>query len=99
MQPGVTVRRDERGVACVTIDNPWRLNTLSSRVMTELIAAVERLAADDGLRAVVLLGAGDRAFIGGADIDEMATFDPATARSFITLVHRSCDVFRRLPVP
>jgi enoyl-CoA hydratase/carnithine racemase len=48
---------------------------------------------------VVLCGEGDRAFIGGADIDEMARLDAASARAFITLVHRSCDVFRRLPVP
>jgi enoyl-CoA hydratase len=68
-------------------------------VMTELIAAVERLAIDASLRAVVLRGAGERVFIGGADIAEMAALDAASARTFITLVHRSCDVFRRLPVP
>ena len=83
----------------MTIDNPARLNTLNTPVMTDLIAAVERLGADETLRAVVLRGAGERAFIGGADIDEMAGLDAATARAFITLVHRSCDVFRRLPVP
>lgn len=98
-QPGVTVQRDDRGVAVVTIDNPARLNTLSSHVMTELITSVELLATDRALRAVVLRGAGERAFIGGADIDEMSGLDPATARAFITLVHRCCDVFRRLPVP
>jgi enoyl-CoA hydratase len=95
----VSVRRDGRGVAVVTIDNPAKLNTLNTPVMTELIAAVERLGADEALRAVVLRGAGERAFIGGADIDEMAGLDPASARAFITLVHRVCDVFRRLPVP
>ena len=57
------------------------------------------MAADHGLRAVMLRGAGDRAFIGGADITEMAKLDAGSARAFITLVHRSCDVFRRLPVP
>ena len=95
----VNVRSDARGVAVVTIDNPAKLNTLNTPVMTELIAAVERLGADETLRAVVLRGAGERAFIGGADINEMAGLDPASARAFITLVHRSCDVFRRLPVP
>ncbi|MEJ0017120.1 MAG: enoyl-CoA hydratase [Acetobacteraceae bacterium] len=98
-QAGITVSRDARGVAVVTIDNAARLNTLGTRLMTELVTAVEGLAADATLRAVVLRGAGERAFIGGADIDEMAGLDPARARAFITLVHRSCDVFRRLPVP
>jgi enoyl-CoA hydratase/carnithine racemase len=97
--PGVNVRRDGRGVAVVTIDNAARLNTLNTPVMTGLIEAVERLGADATLRAVVLRGAGERAFIGGADIDEMAGLDAGSARAFITLVHRGCDVFRRLPVP
>jgi enoyl-CoA hydratase len=60
---------------------------------------VNKLATDPALRVVVLRGAGTRAFIGGADITEMAHLNAASARAFITLVHRSCDVFRRLPVP
>jgi enoyl-CoA hydratase len=95
----VRIQQDERGVATVTIDNPAKLNTLNSAIMTELIAAVERLGSDEKLRAVVLRGAGEKAFIGGADIDEMATLNAQSAREFITLVHRSCDVFRRLSVP
>ena len=95
----VDVRQDVRGVAVVTIDNPAKLNTLNTPVMAELIAAVDSLGQDQALRAVVLRGAGERAFIGGADINEMAGLDAASARDFITLVHRSCDVFRRLPVP
>jgi len=51
------------------------------------------------MRLVVLSGAGTRAFVGGADVGEIAALDHATARSFITLVHRCCDGFRRLPVP
>lgn len=98
-QPGVRVTHDTRGVAVVTIDNAARLNTLNTPIMTRLIAAVESLEADESLRAVVLRGAGERAFVGGADIYEMSNLDPATAREFITLVHRSCDVFRRLLVP
>lgn len=95
----IGVQRDARGVARVTIENAAKLNTLNRAMMTALVAAVELLAGDDGLRAVVLRGAGERAFIGGADIAEMATLDAASARDFITLVHRSCDVFRRLAVP
>ena len=95
----VSVQRDERGVAIVTIENAAKLNTLNTPVMTDLIGAVEGLGADAELRVVVLRGAAERAFIGGADIKEMANLDPAAARAFITLVHRSCDVFRRLPVP
>ena len=95
----VDVRQDGRGVATVTIANAAKLNTLNPAVMTALIGAVEGLGSDPDLRAVILRGEGERAFIGGADITAMATLDAAGARGFITQVHRSCDVFRRLPVP
>jgi enoyl-CoA hydratase/carnithine racemase len=98
-QDWIEISRDARGVACVTIANAAKLNTLNRAVMTALIDAVGDLAADPTLRVMVLRGAGARAFIGGADITEMATLGADSARAFITLVHRSCDVFRRLPVP
>jgi enoyl-CoA hydratase/carnithine racemase len=67
--------------------------------MHEILDAAARLAADPALRLVVVTGAGDRAFIGGADIGEIAALDRDTAREFISLVHACCDAFRRLPVP
>ena len=57
------------------------------------------LEADPALRLVVLRGAGERAFVGGADITELASLDENSARDFITLVHRCCDGFHRLAVP
>lgn len=95
----IRVQRDARGVATVTIDNAAKLNVLNRPIMTDLITAMRRLAGDTALRAVVLTGAGQRAFIGGADIDAMAKLDPDTARGFITLVHQSCEAVRRVPVP
>lgn len=95
----IEVTRDDRGVACITVANAAKLNTLHSALMTELIGAATALADDAALRAVVLRGAGTRAFIGGADITEMARLDRGSARAFITVVHRVCDAFRRLPVP
>ena len=100
--PAVTVRLDPRPqgvVANVTIDHAAKLNTLGSQLMIEFVERVEALGANDDLRAVVLTGAGDKAFIGGADIFEMARLDAASAEGFITLVHRSCDCLRALPVP
>jgi enoyl-CoA hydratase len=100
--PRIDVRlaTDERGaVATVTVDNRAKLNTLDSVLMRELIAQVETLSKRDDLRALVLTGAGNKAFIGGASIPEMAALDSSKARDFITLVHRSCDCLRRCPVP
>jgi enoyl-CoA hydratase/carnithine racemase len=86
-------------VARVTIDNAARLNILGSTLMEAFIGEVGALGARDELRAVVLTGAGARAFIGGADIREMAALDAAGARAFITRLHRMCAVLRDLPVP
>lgn len=100
----IRVRIDERAggarIAHVTIDNALRLNSLNGALMTEFVGAIEALAATEGLRAVVLAGAGDKAFVGGADIDEMAALtDGDGARAFITRVHRCCNAVRELPVP
>src|SRR5690348_4823669 len=86
-------------VARLTIDNASKLNSLNRVLMVESIKAADELAADPQLRLVVLTGAGERAFVGGADIGEIAALDRDSARNFITLVHRCCDAFRRLPVP
>ena len=99
----VMVQREERPeggrLARLTIDNASKLNSLNRALMAEIIEAAGGLAADPQLRLVVLTGAGERAFIGGADIGEIAALDRESAREFITLVHRCCDAFRRLPVP
>jgi enoyl-CoA hydratase/carnithine racemase len=100
--PRIDVRlaSGERGtVATLTVDNRRKLNTLDSALMRDFIAQVDALAVREDLRALVLTGADEAAFIGGASIDEMATLDRTGAERFITLVHRTCDCLRRLPVP
>ena len=57
------------GVAVITVDNP-PVNTLADAVLEQLGATATNLAADAGVRAVVLTGAGDRAFMAGADLAE-----------------------------
>ncbi len=100
---GVEVVREARPeggfLARVTIDNRAKLNSLNRALMGELLAAMEGLAGAPDLRLVILAGAGGRAFVGGADIAELAALDRGGAREFITLVHRCCDAFRHLPVP
>ena len=67
---GTYISTERRGaVALVTIDNP-PLNALSASLLEELEAELEVLDADDAIRAIVLRGAGERAFVAGADIKE-----------------------------
>jgi enoyl-CoA hydratase len=96
----VHVDRPEGGyLARLTIDNATKLNSLNRALMVEIVDAVKALEVDPALRLVIVTGAGERAFVGGADINELAALDPDSAREFITLVHRCCDGFYRLPVP
>ena len=62
----------EGGVAVITLNRPEKLNALSFPLMQELGAALTGYEADDGIAAVILTGAGERAFSAGADIHEMA---------------------------
>lgn len=95
----IDVQIDPRGIARVTLAHEAKLNTLNSELMAGFVSTLNELEEIPHLRAVVLTGAGSRAFIGGADIDEMADLNAATARDFITRVHRCCEVIRDLPVP
>lgn len=65
------------GVAMLTMNRPEKLNALSFDLMTELDAELTRLEDDDAIKAVILTGAGERAFSAGADIHEMAGMSAA----------------------
>jgi enoyl-CoA hydratase len=99
----IDMRLDQRSgglIAFVTVDNAPRLNSMSSALMEELVEKLSELAASADLRALVLTGAGDKAFIGGADIREMSALSNAEeARRFITRLHTCCDAIRAVPVP
>ena len=101
-EAAVRLERDERpkgAVAVVTVDNRRRLNCLSTPLIVGLAETFARLGADEKLRAVVLTGAGDRAFIGGADLNELGALEPDSARLFITRLHQACRAIRDCPVP
>jgi enoyl-CoA hydratase/carnithine racemase len=99
----VSVTLDERPeglVATLTIDNPARLNAMGSTLMAAFVDAVRGLQANPRLRVLVVTGAGERAFVGGADIREMAEITtPEQAQAFISRVHACCEALRNLPVP
>ena len=83
----------------VTIDNQRRLNCLSTPIIVELAGVMRRLADGKALRALVLTGAGEKAFIGGADLNELGGLCADSARLFITRLHEACKTIRDCPVP
>lgn len=93
-------RRKAGSIATVTISRPNKLNALNTALLDQLPKTLHSLSQNADLLGVVLTGAGEKAFVGGADIAEMARLDsPASARGFITKVHTACDSVRRCPVP
>jgi enoyl-CoA hydratase/carnithine racemase len=95
----IDVAIDERFVATVTVNNPEQRNALGNAGKRELAEAIERVGATDGLRVVILTGAGDKSFIGGANLKEMPGFVRHDAMEGPTLTHRICEAIRRAPVP
>jgi enoyl-CoA hydratase len=99
----IRTRIEERGpdasIAYVTIDNARKLNTFNSPLMRELVASMRALEAEPGLRAVVIEGAGSRAFIGGANLDELLDMTPASARAYIQLCSDCNESIRAFPTP
>jgi enoyl-CoA hydratase len=85
--------------ATVTVDRPKSLNALDTRTLQELEKAAADLAGREGLRGVILTGAGEKAFVAGADIAEMNGMDADRARHFGALGQRVMDVIAALPVP
>jgi enoyl-CoA hydratase/carnithine racemase len=86
-------------VATVTLDRPEALNAISTELATDLAAAVEPLATDPGVRAVVLTGAGQRAFCVGADLKQRAGLDDHGWFVQREAFRRGFAAVRRCPLP
>ena len=84
------------GIARIFLNRPQKVNALDSATLDALAAAFRQV--DESVRVVVLGGHG-KVFCAGADVNELASLNPQTARDFIGRVHRACDAVRKLPVP
>jgi len=73
---------DQEGVLWVTVNRPEKLNALDAATVQELDRAMGEAAADPAVLAVVLTGAGERAFVAGADISELNELGPEAAKEF-----------------
>jgi enoyl-CoA hydratase/carnithine racemase len=86
-------------VATVTINRPKVLNALDSRTMDELRRAVLEFRHDPAVRSIVVTGAGDRAFVAGADINELARLSPAEGREHAIRGQHVLDLIENLGKP
>jgi enoyl-CoA hydratase/carnithine racemase len=97
--PHALATLDEAGIGTLRLREAGKLNIVGTAAIGELRAALQALSARPGLRVLVLRGSGDAAFIGGADIAEMAGMTPATAEAFIARLAGLCDAVMQVPVP
>ena len=94
----IRVERED-SVAVVTVDRRDALNALDLPTLTELRDELRTLADDGDVRAVILTGAGDRAFIAGADIKYMSGLDVDEARAWGALGHEAARLLETMPKP
>ena len=86
-------------VATVTVNRPKVLNALDAATLTALGDAMRALQADASVRVVILTGAGEKAFVAGADINELATLTPDAAKAHAELGQRVFDLIEQLGKP
>ncbi|MFB6352609.1 MAG: enoyl-CoA hydratase/isomerase family protein [Halobacteriales archaeon] len=91
------LRVDAGDVTTLTIDRPDKLNSLTVGTLERLAEAIE--AAREEARALVLTGAGDEAFIAGADISYMQDLSPTEAQDYAELGHRVAAGLEAFPAP
>jgi enoyl-CoA hydratase/carnithine racemase len=95
-----TLRFEKRdSIAYITIDRPEKLNALNQAVMVELGACLAEIQRDESVRAVILTGAGEKAFVAGADVGELAQLTPLNGRDTSLRGQRLLDSIENLGKP
>ncbi|SHJ57404.1 enoyl-CoA hydratase-related protein [Desulfofundulus thermosubterraneus] len=86
-------------VAILTINRPQVLNALNAETLTEIDGAIKELGADPAVRVIIITGAGEKAFVAGADIAFMSKLTPLEAKDFARLGQKVLSKIENLPKP
>jgi enoyl-CoA hydratase len=76
----LTLQQNDNGIGLLTISRPKKLNALNNRVLDELSEAVLQIKANDDIQGIIISGAGEKAFVAGADIKELLELDEESGR-------------------
>jgi enoyl-CoA hydratase len=94
-----TIFEAEKGIATVTFNRPKAMNALNAALITEFSGILDDIAQDESIRVLILTGAGEKAFVAGADINELAQSDPLRAKHFSTIGQAAISKLQQLPIP
>lgn len=89
----------EEEIATITFNRPKVLNAMNSEVMTELLDAAIICEKDEKIKALILTGAGDKAFVAGADISQMQNSTTIEIQQIMELGHRTLRLIETMPKP
>lgn len=87
------------GIALLTFNRPKALNALNSSLLEELSTALDSISQDETIRVLILTGAGEKSFIAGADITEIATLTPLGAKKFAQFGQNIISKLQGLAIP
>ena len=87
------------GIGFVTVNRPEKLNALNRKTMDELEECFQEIESDDEVRVVILTGAGEKAFVGGADINELAVQTPVEGKEMSVRGQKTLDLIEHLGKP
>lgn len=89
----------QEGITTITFNRPKAMNALNRELLEELSTALEDISGDESVRVLVLTGAGEKAFVAGADITELATFNSLQAKYFSQKGHEVMNKIGDLAIP
>lgn len=89
----------EDGIATITFNRPKALNALNGALLFELSQALGEVVANEEIRVLILTGAGEKSFVAGADITELATFGPLQAKMFAQQGQAIISTLQSLSIP
>ncbi len=87
------------GIATITFNRPKALNALNGALLSEFSQALDEIAENEDIRILILTGAGEKSFVAGADITELAKFDALQAKTFSKKGQDAIGKLQELPIP
>lgn len=89
----------KENIATITFNRPKALNALNATLLQEFSQALDQIVENEDIRVLILTGAGDKSFVAGADISELATFNALQAKLFAQKGHQTIGKLQALPIP